>query len=145
MTEHDHDHSDAGPELKGDSWSVDVQNWRELGNVVATFNNSIGTDAFIGTAEMVVEDGIRRLEIHLYHDEMEQYKCNQCQNIPAHPTSDDPGICVFCGNKVCANCAIAHERSHWRPAKTIGGDVLCDGDKVKCGRDQCEKCGGSPF
>lgn len=131
--------------LNEPSWCVDINNWRELGNIIAKFNHLIGTDPFVGTAEMIVEDGMRRIEITLYHDEMEQYRCQICSNIPVRPTTDDPGICVFCGWKVCANCAIKHERGHWRPAKTIGGDVLCDGDKVKCGRDQCPKCGGVPF
>lgn len=139
------DSHDIGPELKGDSWSVDITNWRELGNAIATFNKAIGTDAFVGTATMIVEDGMRRVEITLYHDEVEQYRCSVCKAIPVHPTMDNPGICVFCGNKVCANCAIAHERQHWRPVRTIGGDAMCDGDKVKCGHDQCPKCGGSPF
>lgn len=131
--------------MKGDRWSIDLANWRELGEAIASFNAAIGNDTFVGTAEMVVEDGIRRIEIVLYHDEMEQYRCTVCNVIPRRPDYNDPGICAFCGNKVCSQCAIAHEKGHWRPAKTIGGDILCDGDKIKCGQDQCPRCFGSPF
>ena len=55
--------------MEQSQWSVDVNNYRELGEVIATFNLNIGSDPFVGTAEMVVEDGMRRLEIVLYHDE----------------------------------------------------------------------------
>jgi len=132
-------------DMVGDNWIVEVSSYRTVGMAIACFNNAIGYDAFTGTAEMVVEDGIRKLEIVLLCDESERFQCSVCKKTPARPTMSDPGICTFCGQKVCGNCSRAHERAHWRPVKTIGGDVLCDGDKVRCGRDQCPVCHGVPF
>jgi hypothetical protein len=126
-------------------WIVEVANWAQLGTVVATFNHHTGSDPFIGTAEMTVVDGVRKLEITLLYEEAERFRCWICNNIPVWPTVDNPGICAFCGVKVCLVCSKKHEREHWRPQYTIGGDIMCDGDKVRCGRDKCPLCGGSPF
>lgn len=130
--------------MAGDNWATDINNYREAGMAVASFNNAIGYSNFIGTAEMVVEDGIRHLEIHLYCDETEKFTCQICNSIPKRPTSDNPGICTFCGLRVCESCRRKHEHGHWRPQKTIGGDVICTKERG-CGKDQCPICGGIPF
>ena len=130
--------------LHQDTWLVDINNYRELGECVATFNHRIGNDSFIGTAEMTVEDGIRKVEITLICDENERYRCELCQRIPHSPSLNEPGICTFCGIKVCGNCKRNHDKGHWRPQRTIGGDLICT-EKTPCGKDQCPTCGGAPF
>ena len=138
-----HDHP-ADP-MTGDQWEADTSNYRLVGMAIASFNNLIGTDPFMGTAEMKVEGGVRHLEIHLYHDQEEGYRCLICNLIPPNHTENDPALCTFCGLKVCSRCWKAHEKGHWRPQKTLAGDIMCDGETVKCGKDQCPTCGGAPF
>jgi hypothetical protein len=142
---HNHHLSDTDKEMERDEWSVDIGNYRELGLAIANFNKMAGNDPFVGTATMSVEDGLRHLQIDLYYDENEKFRCHICNEIPGHPTMDNPGICTFCGVRVCGNCHRNHEQSHWRPQKDLAGNTMCDGVKVKCGRDQCPKCQGIPF
>lgn len=145
--ESDSQHSIAEREhlLERSNWDVDISNYREVGEVISTFNQAIGNDAFVGTASMSIEDGIRKLTIELYYDESENYRCYACHNIPANANCNNPMICTFCGWKICDRCNRQHERSHWRPQRTLGGDVMCNGDTVRCGRDQCPICHGAPF
>lgn len=131
--------------LEKSSWNVNVENFREVGEVLTSFYRIAPNGEFVGVATMSYEDGIRKLELILCYNEQEQYRCAVCKRIPRQPTSDNPGICAHCGWKVCSQCARGHERNHWRPQRTIGGDVMCNGTTVICGKDQCPVCGGLPF
>lgn len=73
--------------------------------------------------------------------EITVHTCVDCHRV-YHPA---PSLCISCGLPVCDRCVHIHRKGHWNQVKTIGGDILCDGDKVRCGRDQCPKCNGSPF
>lgn len=137
--------SDRERQLEESRWSVDLSNYREIGEVIASFTRLVGTGEFFGIAEMSIEDGVRKLELTLCYNEEEKFRCSVCQKIPRQPTTDNPGICAHCGWKVCSQCARGHERRHWRPQKTIGGNLLCNGTTVRCGKDQCPVCHGSPF
>lgn len=54
--------------MREPNWAVDVSNWRELGEAIATYNIAIGNFHFVGTASMSVEDRVVKLEITLLHE-----------------------------------------------------------------------------
>lgn len=96
------------------SWTVSVENYRELGEAIATFNHFIGDNAFIGVAQMTTEDGQTHLEINLFWNHIDVFKCEVCGNPPDNPSGLDPVICKTCGSRVCLKCWDRHEKSHWR-------------------------------
>lgn len=54
-------------------------------------------------------------------DEQERlFHCSDCHAkfTPA------PDLCVFCFQPICANCYQAHDKRHWQPVRTIGGEVI---------------------
>jgi hypothetical protein len=140
-SESHHDSPDDRDRLMNQSeWSVDLNNYRELGGAIASFNKLIGNDPFVGTAEMTVEDGMRVMVITLYHDETIQFTCENCSQIYYEPVK----LCTFCWQRICGNCWKGHEKGHWRPQKTIGGDLICREDHP-CGKDGCPTCEGISF
>ena len=68
LPDREHERTEWEHTLHQSEWSVDVHNYRELGDCVAAWNHRIGNERFIGTVTMVVEDNIRRMEITLYHE-----------------------------------------------------------------------------
>jgi hypothetical protein len=116
MSEHHHDNGDDREKaMRGEEWLVEAGNYREVGEAIASFNHRIGNDSFIGTAEMTVVEGVRKLEIVLICDENERYRCQVCEQIPTSPTPYNPAVCTFCGIKVCERCHRVHDKGHWRP------------------------------
>lgn len=75
--------------MRKPNWEVGVENWRELGEAIATFNIAIGNFHFVGTAAMTVEDRVVKLEITLLHE------MGECSGF-----SDGPK----CGTPVCERC-----------------------------------------
>src|SRR4030095_13674111 len=75
--------------MKQPDWTVGVENWRELGEAVATFNSAIGNFHFIGTATMTVEDRVVKLEVTLLHD------MGPCSGFEDGPK---------CGVPICEHC-----------------------------------------
>ena len=48
--------------LQRPTWIVSVENWQQLGEVIATAYRYMQND-FTGTAELTMEDGLAKLEI----------------------------------------------------------------------------------
>lgn len=111
--------------LSQSEFIVETNNWREFGEAVAAFSKLIHPYDFIGTAEVKMDGTVRTLSIVLCCDEEQRFMCAICHRVPARPTSDNPGICTMCGQKVCAICWKRHEQDEWRPKpKTIGGKEI---------------------
>lgn len=131
-------------ELERDTWTVQVGNYKELGEAIATFSKRYDAYEFVGTAELSIEDGMALLKIELASDTTEMFRCVDCGLVPERPTTDNPMLCISCMKKVCSQCIRKHKMQHRNPARTIGGQVLCT-ERVPCGREGCPKCRGIPF
>lgn len=121
------DHDNERERLLAQSqFSLEVSNFKEIGEVLSAYSRITDSYDYVGTAEIKLDGTIRTLTITLAYDEMENFRCVICHRIPARPTSDNPGICTMCGRKVCAICWKRHEKDEWKPpVKTIGGkDVV---------------------
>lgn len=101
-------------EMLQPNWLVDVSNWRELGEAIATFNQFIGNYTFTGVAEQVTENGQTHLEIHLFWNHHDVFRCSVCNKIPENASRLNPVVCTACGAIVCDACYKAHEKGHWR-------------------------------
>jgi hypothetical protein len=75
--------------MKQPDWTVGVENWRELGEAIATFNTAIGSFQFVGTATMTVEDRVVKLEVVLLHE------MGECTGFEGPPK---------CGTPICEHC-----------------------------------------
>ena len=110
------------------AWEVEATNWRELGEVVASFNHLIGAGVmkFDGVATYMEESGFKKLTIELVYcpETDEGNRCVECHRIPDPVTFDNPGKCVNCFGAVCDRCTRKHRNAHYKPMRTIGGDVI---------------------
>ena len=88
----EHESHEREKELRKPQWSVPVENWKELGEAIATFNAAIGNFTFVGTAEQSIgDDRVVMLQITLYH------QMDDCAPINSTRTEK-------CGTPICPRC-----------------------------------------
>jgi hypothetical protein len=120
---HHDDLSERDHALQQSDWALEVSNYRELGECIAAFNKFTQDNHFNGMAVMSTENGETHLEIHLFWDHKDIFRCAICNTIPDNPSPFDPGICNNCGRLVCQRCRKKHELNHWRPSDSPDGKV----------------------
>lgn len=92
LEEREHEQHERERELAKPQWSVTVENWKELGEAISTFNAAIGSFAFAGVAEQSIDDDrVVTLVITLYH------QMGECAPINSDRTER-------CGTPVCSRC-----------------------------------------